>query len=75
MTREEIITEARRKHDAGDFNRQIVTRTPADFHTDAVELDCGHQALDVRRVTGRDVKQQTSCGHCAADWIKAAEAE
>lgn len=70
MTREEIIIEARRKRDAGDFNREIVSRTPTDLFIDLVMLDCGHQGSEVRPFSGR--AEPHACELCTSDWMRAA---
>lgn len=69
MTKTEIIIEARRKHEAGDFNRQVVTHSPNDFFTDNVMLDCGHQRIEMARLVGRDL----SCHDCLKNWMQAQE--
>jgi hypothetical protein len=69
MTRPEIITEARRKRDAGDFNRRIATRTPHNLHMDSLALDCGHEVFDMRPLEGRG-QELRSCDQCASEWMR-----
>jgi hypothetical protein len=69
MTKEEAILEARRKNKAGDFDHAITSRTPSDYFTDDVALDCGHSILVMPSTLRDDNKEH--CGQCAREWIKA----
>jgi len=72
MTRAEAIREARRKLNAGEFSRTIVSRVPDNLHYDLITLECGHEqwwslVLDdfPEHLTG--LRQ---CSQCAEKWIK-----
>jgi hypothetical protein len=84
MTRSEAILEARKRKQAGDFNRQIAHITPCDLYTDLIELTCGHARTapeSSRRLdeSMRDLRRQATtddpapggepCDRCAEEWI------
>jgi hypothetical protein len=69
MTRVEVILEARRRKDAGEFNRKIVARYPDDMRYDRVDLACGHH-LVVMHILLAGGERTLSCHECLAEWAR-----
>lgn len=74
MTREQAIEEARRKLDAGGFQRSVVSRTPEDLNLDRITLDCGHQKCWSRsnsQFRHQELVEATlqRCYECAKAWV------
>jgi hypothetical protein len=70
MTRSEAILEARRKYDAGDFNRRVSQRMPENFTWDSVTLDCGHIIHHSEMILGgKPLSERRACWRCAEAWI------
>ena len=72
MTREDAILEARRKLQAGDFQRAIVEIVPVDLDYDRFKLECGHtkawsSRLSVRVDNNDPIRER--CTTCAEEWI------
>jgi hypothetical protein len=72
VTRVERIIEARRKLDAGEFNREVVAVEPDDLSYDLLTLECGHKtviASSLRRTLNRKGSERVTCHKCANAWI------
>jgi hypothetical protein len=68
MTRAEAIIEARRKYQAGEFNRKVVKRTPKNLLTDIAELECGHTESSTALNFSAD--KSPACLKCVDRWIE-----
>jgi hypothetical protein len=71
MTRQEAILEARRKQEAGEFNRAVVKREPADLNWDQLILECGHTTAWTAKIhfTPNPPDKQI-CSECAKEWVE-----
>jgi hypothetical protein len=70
MTRSELIAEARRRKDPGEFRRKIAARVAADLHYDRFQLACDHHLLLMAAVV-KTGEETLSCRECVEEWIKA----
>lgn len=72
MTREEAIREARRKLEAGEFSREIVSRKPDGLEYDIAILECGHDQCWSLILDDfpEYVTELRKCMDCAREWIK-----
>jgi hypothetical protein len=70
MTREEAILDARRKLEAGEFQRAVVKIVPADVGYDRLTLECGHSKAWMPGLVLNDKKAlRERCVACAEEWI------
>jgi hypothetical protein len=70
MTRSEAILEARRKIEAGEFDRAVTGIEPADLTWDTLKLECGHTGLWCAKIRiDKTPPQQEKCSECAKAWV------
>ena len=72
MTRADAILEARRKLEAGEFQRAVVEVAPEDLDYDRITLECGHTKVWTPRMMMYIDKVSPllgRCNQCAEEWI------
>ena len=57
---------AREARARGEFNREVIERSPEDFNFDRVILSCGHTAGLLRS----DPSRKVDCLRCAEQWMQ-----
>jgi hypothetical protein len=69
------LLKARNKSEAGDFDRQVISREPSDIYCDDVVLECGHKSYLRMIASLRKQDSKVYCGACADAWIKSGASE
>jgi hypothetical protein len=72
MTRAERILEARRKLDAGEFDRAVTASEPYNICSNQLTLECGHWSVWILGVHESDeTPARQKCHECAMAWVDA----